>query len=283
MNVLSAILLAPIRAYRKFVSPLLPPRCRYVPTCSQYAIEAIGTYGAFRGSYLALRRILRCNPWGGSGYDPLPLPQRPIDIHTHRAASDGSSICNLSPSDFATHTPTAYCSIGYHPWSLADNPAPDWDLLRRVATHPHVVAIGESGLDKACDVPLAVQEEAFRRHIHIAMEVHKPLIVHCVRAFEELMAVTKEMDIDVPIVIHGYRRGQELVTPLLRAGFYLSFGERYQTDALVAVPLERLFLETDESRIPVATLYERTAALRGMSVPALMQAVRMNVKRVFGV
>lgn len=61
-----------IKFYRLFISPLFPPSCRYTPTCSEYAIEALRKHGPFRGSYLAARRILSCHPWGGSGYDPVP-------------------------------------------------------------------------------------------------------------------------------------------------------------------------------------------------------------------
>lgn len=66
------LLIQPIRFYRKFISPLKPPTCRFTPTCSQYAIEAIRKHGPFKGVALAVWRILRCNPWGGSGYDPVP-------------------------------------------------------------------------------------------------------------------------------------------------------------------------------------------------------------------
>lgn len=69
---LSWLTLALIAFYRTCISPLLPPACRYTPTCSQYAQEAIRKYGPFKGGWLALKRILRCNPWGGSGYDPVP-------------------------------------------------------------------------------------------------------------------------------------------------------------------------------------------------------------------
>ena len=70
------LLIAPIRFYRAAISPHLPPACRYEPSCSVYAIEAIEVWGV-RGVWLAIKRILRCHPWGSSGYDPVPLP------HTH--------------------------------------------------------------------------------------------------------------------------------------------------------------------------------------------------------
>ena len=66
------LLMLPIRFYRKFISPLTPPSCRFTPTCSEYAIEAITKHGPFKGTWLAIRRVLRCRPGGGSGYDPVP-------------------------------------------------------------------------------------------------------------------------------------------------------------------------------------------------------------------
>ena len=71
-NGFTAILILPIRFYRKYISPLTPPACRFTPTCSQYAIEALQKHGPIKGLYLAVRRILRCHPWGGHGYDPVP-------------------------------------------------------------------------------------------------------------------------------------------------------------------------------------------------------------------
>ena len=71
-EVVIALLLFPIRIYRRYISPLTPPACRFTPTCSQYAMEAIQKHGPIKCLYLAVRRILRCHPWGGSGYDPVP-------------------------------------------------------------------------------------------------------------------------------------------------------------------------------------------------------------------
>lgn len=71
-KLITTIMLLPIRFYQLCISPMFPAACRYTPTCSQYAVEALTIHGPFRGSWLALKRILRCHPWGGSGYDPVP-------------------------------------------------------------------------------------------------------------------------------------------------------------------------------------------------------------------
>ena len=72
-KLLTYLLLLPIYFYRNCISPFTPPSCRFTPTCSQYAVEALKKHGPFKGLYLTIRRLLRCHPWGGSGYDPVPL------------------------------------------------------------------------------------------------------------------------------------------------------------------------------------------------------------------
>jgi uncharacterized protein len=72
LRLLSLPLIALVKIYQWGISPLLGPKCRYTPTCSQYALEALRRYGPLKGTWLAIRRISRCHPWGGHGYDPLP-------------------------------------------------------------------------------------------------------------------------------------------------------------------------------------------------------------------
>jgi len=72
IRLIGLLFISLIRFYQLTISPILPASCRYTPTCSQYSLEAIKKYGPFKGGYLAFRRILRCNPWGGHGHDPLP-------------------------------------------------------------------------------------------------------------------------------------------------------------------------------------------------------------------
>jgi len=71
-KILIAPFIALVRFYQKFISPLLPPSCRYTPTCSQYTVEALQKHGLFKGGWLSIKRIISCQPWGGSGYDPVP-------------------------------------------------------------------------------------------------------------------------------------------------------------------------------------------------------------------
>ena len=73
MKAARRVLVLPIRLYQRFISPFLPPTCRFSPTCSQYALEAVLEHGVLRGSWLALRRVLRCHPFSAGGYDPVPL------------------------------------------------------------------------------------------------------------------------------------------------------------------------------------------------------------------
>lgn len=74
-KIITEILLLPVYFYRVAISPILPPSCRYTPTCSRYTIEALKKHGLIRGSWLSIKRIVSCNPWGGSGYDPVPEPR----------------------------------------------------------------------------------------------------------------------------------------------------------------------------------------------------------------
>ena len=85
MTILRAVLILPIRLYQWTISPLLGVNCRYAPSCSAYAIEAIATHGALRGGWLGAKRILRCHPWGGSGYDPVPAACNACHHTAHRS------------------------------------------------------------------------------------------------------------------------------------------------------------------------------------------------------
>ncbi len=238
----AALLILPVRFYQFCISPLLPNSCRYTPTCSQYAIEALRIHGPLRGLWLALKRIARCNPWGGSGYDPVPRPLS--DAHTHHYPAPGA-ICSVSPSEYAQRSDenpsiasAALFSVGIHPWSTApaeattaaegastaippeeatSTLAAEEALLPAVAAAPNVVALGECGLDRLKGAPLPQQEAIFRKHIELSEHLHKPLLIHCVKAFDRLLAIRKQMRPTQPWILHGYRSAPALTRQLLAA------------------------------------------------------------------
>jgi putative membrane protein insertion efficiency factor len=86
------LLILPIRIYQKLLSPLLGQNCRYTPTCSHYSVEAIQEWGVFKGTWLAVKRIASCNPWGGFGYDPVPKNPRKNHAHTNKPDPSSSSV-----------------------------------------------------------------------------------------------------------------------------------------------------------------------------------------------
>ena len=208
----------------------------------------------------------------------------PIDIHTHRPPSvPGEAIVCCPPGDFHPQEGDWY-SIGIHPWRLEDS---DWEKAANLARfeslvrHPQVLAVGEAGLDKLTAAPPDRQLEALRYQARVAEAAGKPLILHLVKATAELLALKHELKPRVPWIIHGFRGKAQLAEDLVRHGLYLSFGARYQEEALRNMPADRLFLETDESDTPIIDLYERAARLRGITRDKLMETVSRNVRHVF--
>ena len=208
----------------------------------------------------------------------------PVDIHTHHLTSvPGKAIENCYPEAFAPQEGCWY-SVGIHPWHLIDNQGKQDDrleVLAELASHPQVLAIGEAGLDKLSDAPMAMQIDFFEHQARLAMEVDKPLVIHLVKAADELLKLKQTLRPVNPWIIHGFRGKAAMAQEYLRHGFYLSFGERYQEEVLRLTPIERLFIETDESMIPIAGLYERAAHLRGVSQDELLESVRQNIRKVF--
>jgi TatD DNase family protein len=204
-----------------------------------------------------------------------------LDIHTHHLpANPGQAILNVPPADLMLQ-PGEFYSVGYHPWSLSKESSEDWSILSELAAKPEVLAIGEAGLDKVTAVDYALQKTAFERQIKIATDVQKPLIIHCVRSFDDMMAFKKAFKPAHPWIIHGFRGKKELSRQLTDHGFFLSFGFRYQVEALQAMPMDRLFLETDDSNLDIRLLYERVAAQLSLSIEQLTENIRENINRVF--
>lgn len=177
--------------------------------------------------------------------------------------------------------PEGLYTVGIHPWKVKDATAEEWKRLEEIIAHPQVLAIGEIGLDKCINTPLLFQQEAFARQALLAEQVCKPLIIHLVKAQDELLALRKTLRPSQSWIIHGFRGKKQQAKQLLQHGLYLSFGEHYQEDVFRQTPLDRLFLETDESQSSLFDLYQRAANLRGLSIEQLVNAVNTNFKQLF--
>lgn len=169
------------------------------------------------------------------------------DIHTHRSGAV-DAVYNLPHPD-ADAPDGSLISVGLHPWHTD---IPDADSIlekidRMAQNNPSVIAIGETGLDTRRGAPLDRQQQLLLRHISIAEKTHKPLILHIVGAWSEIIRLKKQLQPITPWIIHGFRGKPVLARQLLDAGFYLSIGKLYNPASAAIIPADRLLIETDES------------------------------------
>jgi len=204
----------------------------------------------------------------------------------HSSALDKQSLepilaINL-PSD-------VYFSLGIHPWFIENQDIQvAIETLKAYGNHPKLLAIGECGLDKTIRTDLSLQTHVFKRQIELSERLHKPLIIHCVRAFNELIQIRKSINTTIPWIVHGFNNKPELARQLFKNDCYLSLGKallNQQSNAanvLAIMPLERLFLETDDANdISISTIYSAAAKITGLTTDALRQQIFSNYKRVF--
>ena len=187
-----------------------------------------------------------------------------IDIHTHNAQ---------------THAQTIK-TAGVHPWHASTAEVAEVERLA-----PSVDAIGEIGLDYACSVPHEEQMAIFEAQLAIAEREGKPVVLHCVRAFDEVMKMVAKHTLRA-VIFHGFIGSKEQAQLAVRQGYYLSFGERTfrspkSIEALRSTPLSHLFVESDESTTPIEEIYIKIAELRGVDIEILAASTEENFKRIF--
>ncbi len=175
-----------------------------------------------------------------------------VDIHTHNLRALPPAVISVEP-DFDLD-PSHLYSVGIHPWhsDLAD--ALTLRLLDLKAQAPNVVAIGETGLDTLRGAPLDRQAQLLQHHIELSEQLGKPLVLHIVRAFNQIMALRRSISPSQPWIIHGFRGKPQLATQLLGSGFHISLGERFNPATAAIIPDDRLHFETDESQLPIDTI-----------------------------
>ena len=187
-----------------------------------------------------------------------------FDSHTHRTDS-GYALINVEPG-FAPE-PEYYYSIGIHPWHADRVTGADLTKLEAQAVLPQVKAIGETGLDR--NTPGYQQQLALLTyHIGLSERLHKPLLLHVVRYYNEIIQLCKRLKPTQPWIIHGFRGNPQQTEQLLNHGFYLSLGERDNPQSAAIIPSHRLLVETDTSAIGIDSLagnlpqYDNTLPLR---------------------
>lgn len=171
-------------------------------------------------------------------------------------------------------------SAGIHPWNASEwRPAnmPDIEVL---LSHSRISFIGEIGLDNVCGVPLEEQLFVFEKQLQIADETHKSVLIHNVGHLAELLALKSKYKRIPAWVLHGFRGKTQMAEQLLKRGFFISFGMNHHKEALQACPLDRLFLETDESNTALESLYQKVAKELSLSAFDLESYISRNLESI---
>ena len=205
-----------------------------------------------------------------------------LNIHTHSSVHPDTEILSLSPASLLGNQEAIYASVGIHPWELTETNADTlWEALQKAVEDKRVVAIGECGIDKLKGASLDLQIALFKKEAMLAEARSIPLVIHCVKAFNELILLKKEIRPLQAWIIHGFRGKLSLAKDCIRHGFYLSVGAHFQEDALKNIPLDRLFIETDEANKSIEDIYQNIAQVRGMELEELKECINKNAEEVF--
>lgn len=195
----------------------------------------------------------------------LPMISNPIyDVHTHDLRRKDCAVVSLP---LGAEIPVEGCySVGIHPWDAykADEDIMRW--LRESAADRRIVAIGETGFDALRGGDMERQETLFREHAALSRQYGKPMVIHNVRGTDRLVRIHRELKPAEPWIIHGFRGKPELARQLVREGFYLSVGEKFNPASVEVIPRERLLIESDESVLAIEEIARRVGVgLRDVS------------------
>lgn len=210
-----------------------------------------------------------------------------FNLHTHRFTNQPGvlQLVNQYPWEFDATIP--YYSIGIHPWFIVEERLEsDFEILESKLQDANCLAVGECGLDKRIEVPMELQQMVFEKQLLLAQQYQKPVVIHCVAAFQELIEIIKKLKITVPIVIHGFSKSEQLAKQLLDNGFYISFGKYLLLNpelelVFKSMPNDRFFLETDTVEEGIEAVYELAAKYKGISMEEMQNLVNDNFANVF--
>lgn len=209
-----------------------------------------------------------------------------INTHTHAQLYDAKiEVVNLPV--YAIEKPNYY-SYGLHPWHIKKETCfEELEKLQHLVYEKRCLAVGECGLDKLSTVDFNLQQEIFIEQVKIANEVKKPLIIHCVKAFNELINCLNHNDNKVPVVVHGFNNNENIARVMVNEGYYFSFGKAllgYDSNAakaIINVGRKNFFLETDDADLSIKYVYKKASELLGIEEEIIKQQLQSNFENVF--
>jgi TatD DNase family protein len=210
-----------------------------------------------------------------------------INLHTHTFSnlSDVIEVVNQYPWEFDASIPSY--SIGIHPWYIDENRLEtDLETIKQKLQLDKCLALGECGLDKRIEIPLELQISVFKQQLELVKETQKPIVLHCVAAYDEVIAIKKEMKMENPMIIHGFSKNEKVAQSLLKNGFYLSFGKYLLRNpdlekVFTFAPENQILLETDTIEESIYQVYEKAAAIKGISIEEMKAIVFTNFSKIF--
>lgn len=209
-----------------------------------------------------------------------------IDIHTHKEVNSNSvlAILNCYPDAKNFNSPF---SIGIHPWFI-DAKKIDEEIIfiKKKLLHKNCYAIGECGLDSISEVNYALQIAVFKTHIQLSEEFKKPLIIHCVKSFQEIILLKKALKPSQKWIIHGFNKNSQIAADFIKNGCFLSFGKALLTSSKLQelffnIPLNAILLETDAAEIDISIIYQKAAIIKGTTVHEFKKIIHQNFNTLF--
>lgn len=212
-----------------------------------------------------------------------------IDIHTHssKQLNEIIAVKNIdlgNDEEYDSFIPT--CSVGIHPWHIFPTKlVKQFFQLEDLCKEENVVAVGEIGLDKMIETSMDLQTRVLEQQIEIADYYQKPVIIHCVRAYSELIVIKKKTKTNIPFIIHGFNKNEQILQELLKNNFYISIGVGFMQkqnalELLNLIPLEKLFLETDMNNTAIQAIYIAVSEKLNISIFEFKRLIEINYQTI---
>lgn len=196
----------------------------------------------------------------------IPMPQALVNVYPGQPISSG-----------------LVYSVGIHPWNAAEASDLQWSQLGEMAAMPCVAAVGETGFDAVRGGDMRLQHDLFERHVRLSESLRKPLVVHCVRAYQQLIAARRDLKPAMSWMVHGFRGKPEVADMLLRAGCCISLGPMFNSRTARLIPADRLLIETDDDpHTDIDMVCAAVANARGISPETLAGITNANAQALFG-